>query len=161
MAGLLEAGKICNVHGLKGTVKIQPWTDSPEAFTWLEALFIDGKCYEIENASVQKNSVLVKLEGVNNVNDAELLRDKTVYCERDAFGELPQDTYFVTDLIGCEVFTDGTSLGRVSDVVWAGGADVYEIKGETTIYLPAIKENIISIDIKNKIIEAKLPEGLI
>lgn len=161
MGGLLEAGKICNVHGLKGVVKIQPWTDSPEAFTWLEALFIDGKNYAVESASVQKNNVLVKLSGIDNVSDAEKLRDKLVYCEREAFGQLPQGTYFVTDLIGCEVFTNGTSLGKVSDVVWAGGADVYEIKGETTIYLPAIKENIKSIDIKNKIIEAKLPEGLI
>ena len=161
MDGLLEAGKICNVHGLKGTIKIQPWTDSPEVFTWLEALLIDDKFYKIENASVQKSSVLVKLSGINSANDAEKLRDKIVYCERTALGELPQDTYFVTDLIGCEVFENGASLGKITDVMWAGGADIYEIKGESTIYLPAIKENIIKIDIKNKIIEAKLPEGLI
>ena len=76
--------------------------------------------------------------------------------------ELPEDTYYIADLIGCDVYEGEDLLGKVSDVFSAGGADLYEIKGKgASIYLPAIKENVLSVDIKNKIIKVKLPEGLI
>ena len=163
MNNLLQAGKICNTHGVKGYVKIIPWTDYPEVFEDFSHIYVDEKKYEVEKVSYKKASVLLKLSGVDTVSDAEKLKDKTVYCTKEELGDLPQDTYFVADLLGCFVYNNDVLLGKLKDVIPTGSADVYEIEDESRkcIYLPAIKENILSIDIAEKRIEVSIPEGLL
>ena len=109
------------------------------------------------------NTDYVENAGINEFEEIrEKLRDLIAYCSESQLDELPEDTYYIADLIGCEVYENDNLLGKVTDVFSAGGADLYEIKGKTNpIYLPAIKENVLSVDIKNKIIKVKLPEGLI
>ncbi len=159
----LEIGKVCNVHGLRGAVKVIPWTDYPEVFEEIESVIVNEKEYRISSVQYQKANVVLKLKGIDSVSDAENLRDCILKCHREQFEELPDDTYYVADLIDCSVFENDTMLGKVTYVMPNAGADVYEITSEEskTIYLPAVKENILSIDIKNKIIKVKLPEGLV
>jgi len=161
--GLLEAGKICNVHGVKGYLKILPWTDSPFVYENFESLIIDGEEYFIEDLRYHKNFVILKLEGIENANEAEKYKEKIVYCTRDDIGELDENSFFITDLISCAVVENGVTLGVVEDVINTGASDIYEIKTpqNSMFYLPAVKENIISVDIQNKIIDVKLPKGLL
>lgn len=162
MEKMLAVGKICNIHGVRGNVKLIPWTDFPEVFEELDYITVENIRYDIKEVKYQKSNIILKLAGVDTVEDAEKLRDLIAYCKESQLKELPENTYYIADLIGCEVFEDDNLLGKVSDVFSAGGADLYEIKGKgVPIYLPAIKENVLSVDIKNKIIKVKLPEGLV
>lgn len=159
----LEIGKICNVHGINGCVKLIPWTDFPEVIGKLKFIIVNGTEYKIKSVKYQKANTILKLEGVNCIEDAEKLKDCIAYCCREQLGELPGNTYYVADLIGCSVYEDENFLGKISYVIPSGGADLYEIKNGdgNEIYLPAIKENVLSVDIKNKIVKVKLPEGLL
>ena len=107
----LEAGKIVNTHGLRGEVKVAPWTDYPEVFEELDKLYLDdGTSFKIKSVKYHKSSVIVKLSGVDDVNVAERLKNKTVYVPREDMDNLADDTYFVVDLIGLEVFEDENYL---------------------------------------------------
>lgn len=163
MKEFLEAGKICNTHGLKGHLKIMPWTDSPYVYEDFEFLYIDNKEYCIEELRYQKNFVILKLKGIDDATKASEYKEKTVFCDKRDIGALNDDTYFVADLISCEIVEDGVVLGSVIDVINNGAADLYEIRqpDNTFFYLPAIKENILKVDIQNKIINVKLPKGLL
>ena len=162
MGKMLAVGKICNTHGVRGNIKLIPWTDFPEVFENIDYITVENIRYDIKDVKYQKSNIILKLQGIDTVEEAEKLRDLTAYCEETQFEELPEDTYYIADLIGCEVYEGENLIGKISDVFSAGGADLYEIKGKgAPIYLPAIKENVLSVDIKNKIIKVKLPEGLI
>ena len=162
MGKMLAVGKICNTHGVRGNIKLIPWTDFPEVFEDIDYITVENIRYDIKDVKYQKSNIILKLQGIDTVEEAEKLRDLTVYCEVTQLEELPEDTYYIADLIGCDVYEGENLLGKVADVFSAGGADLYEIKGKgAPIYLPAIKENVLSVDIKNKIIKVKLPEGLI
>ncbi len=159
----LEIGKVCNVHGLKGAIKVIPWTDYPDVFEEIGYVIANNKEYRISSVQYQKANVILKLKGIDSVSDAENLRDCILKCEKNQFDVLPEDTYFVADLMECDVYENDNLLGKVTYVMPNAGADVYEITSEDgkTIYLPAIKENVLSINIENKIIKVKLPEGLV
>lgn len=163
MQDILEIGMICNTHGVSGNIKLIPWTDYPEIFEDLDYIIINDVKYEIVDVKYQKANVILKFKGINTMEQAEKLKNFTAYCYKNQLADLEEDNYYIADLIGCEVYEEENVLGKVTDVIPAGGADLYEIKseGKSAIYLPAIKENILKIDIKNKIINVKLPEGLI
>ena len=159
----IEVGKIVNTHGLRGTLKVQPWADFPEIFEELPRVFCNDTEYKIISVSYQKNLVLLNLSGVNTINDAEKLKNSVLKAERSDMEELPDDTYYVTDLIGCTIFENDIEIGKVSDVIATGGVDLYEIKRKDNkpLYLPASKENILKVDIQSKTIHVKIPEGLL
>lgn len=162
MGKMLAVGKICNTHGVRGNIKLIPWTDFPEVFEELDYITVENIRYDIKEVKYQKSNIILKLQGIDTVEDAEKMRDLIAYCDESQLEELPENTYYIADLIGCEVFEEDNLLGKVVDVFSAGGADLYEIKGNgAPVYIPAIKENILSVDIKNKIIKVRLPEGLI
>lgn len=158
MKALLQAGKICNVHGLKGVIKIQPWTDFPEVFENFKYLIINDIRYKVNDVKYHKSSVLIKLKGIDSINDAQNLINLIAYCEKTDLA-LSDNTFFVADLIGCKVLEGEQEIGTLTQIITTGTADVYEIENEgNRIYLAAIKENILSIDINNKIIQVKIPE---
>ncbi len=146
----LEAGKIVTTHGIRGEVKVMPYTDVPELLCEFDRLFI-GKAHEeigVERARVFKSTVIMKLEGVDTPEAAEKLRNKLLYMHRDDL-ELDEDTYFIQDLIGMEVSDADTGevYGKLADVMQTGANDVYVIKGENREYLvPAIADVIVSTD---------------
>ena len=160
----LEAGKIVTTHGIKGEVKIMPYTDSPELLAEFDRLFIGKNKDEviIERARVFKNTVIAKIEGVDTPEAAEKLRNKILYMHRDDL-ELDDDTYFIQDLIGMEVkdADSGQVYGKISDVMQTGANDVYVIKGENREYLvPAIADVIVSTDVENDVMIIRPLDGL-
>ena len=161
----LETGKIVNIHGRRGEVKIMPWSDSPDFICEFDTLYVgrNKTPMNIENARVHKNMVLVKLEGVSAPEEADKLRNSIVYIDREDV-ELPEGTYFIADLIGLEVVDADTDrlYGTVSDIFNTGANDIYEVKcGEKKYYIPAIPQVIIDTDLEGKRITVRPPEGLI
>lgn len=160
----LEAGKIVNVHALKGEVKVMPWCDSAEFLCEFERLFLDGGDteLEIERARIFKNTVIMKFSGIDTVEQAEKLKNKVLYMWREDV-ELDDDCYFVQDLIGLEVYDadSGVLYGKITDVMQTGANDVYTIKGNGREYLvPAIPEVITDTDIDGGIMKIRPLDGL-
>lgn len=160
----LEAGKIVTTHGIKGEIKIMPYTDYPELLCEFDRLFL-GKNHEeinVERSRVFKNMVIAKLEGYDTPEAAEKLRNKILYMHRDDL-ELDEDTYFIQDLIGIEVYDadSGFVYGKITDVMQTGANDVYVIQGNDREYLiPAIPEVVITTDIDENTMTIRPLEGL-
>ena len=151
----LEIGKIVNVHGLKGEVKVYPWCDSPDFLCECDTLYTNkgSSSIVIEKARVQKNMVIMKIKGVDTVEDAQSMRNKVIYMNRDDV-ELEDGSYFIQDLIGLEVFDADTNAfyGTLVDVLETGANDVYTIRNEELhkeYLIPAIPDVVISTDIEN------------
>lgn len=164
----LEIGQIVNTNGLKGMVKVNPFTDDMMRFEELEDLYIQYKGnlkkVKIEQVRYQKNQVLLKLEGINSIEEAENYRNCYLKIHRKDTRNLEEDMYFIADLIGLEVYTKQNELlGKLDDVFSTGSNDVYVVKDQNgkQILLPAIKEVIKQIDLKNKKITVELINGLL
>ena len=154
----VEAGEIVNVHGLHGEIKVLPWVDSPEDLVDFERCRIARKDYEIELVRVQKTCALMKLVGVDTVEDAQKLRGKTVLLFRE---DIDDEVIFAAELIGVEVFEDGVKIGEISEVLDYPGNSVYVVKGEGKSYMiPAVKAFILNTDIDGNRMDVKLLEGM-
>lgn len=164
MENLLEIGQIVNTHGLRGDVKVMPWCDDPVIFHELAYVLIDGEEFEIQKSSLHKNAVLLKLKGIDHINDAENYRNKVLTIPREELGELPEGTYYICDLLGCNVETvDGRNLGKICDIIKTGSNDVYVVEDITKkqVLIPVIDEVIKSVSIDEKRIVIKPLKGLI
>ncbi|MGN0613056.1 MAG: ribosome maturation factor RimM, partial [Porcipelethomonas sp.] len=133
MKSFIETGKIVNIHGLKGEVKIVPWSDDPEFICEFDTLYCgrDRKAFEIESTRVHKAAVLAKLKGIDTPEAANALRNSIVYIDREDV-ELEEGTYFIADLIGLEVrdIDSGRLYGKVRDIFQTGANDVYELEND-------------------------------
>lgn len=163
-----EIGQIVNTFGIKGVVKVNSFTDDPLEFEKLKTILIEKSKklleFEIEEAKFHKNQVLLKLKGINDINEAEKYKGCYIKLPREKAKKLPENTYFIADLIGLEVYTDnGELLGKVDDIYNSGSADIYVIKNELgkQILLPGIKDVIKEIDVDNEKIIVHLIDGLI
>lgn len=164
MDKLLEIGKIVNTHGLRGEVKIQPWCDDAEVFEDIDYIIIDDKEYDILGVKYHKNSVILKLSGITDINEAEKYRNKTVFVTREMLGELPCGTYYICDLLGCSVKTVSERfLGKIDDVIKTGSNDVYSVRDENgkQFLIPVIDDVIKDVDIENKTVIIEPLKGLI
>lgn len=164
----LEIGQIVNTNGLKGLVTVNPFTDDITRFEKLDSVYIlyNNELIEknIEDVKYKKNQVLLKLKGIDTVEEAEKYRECYLKINRQDAMKLPRDTYFIVDLLGLEAYTTSNELlGKIDDVFSTGSNDVYVIKDETgkQVLLPAISDVIKKIDIENKKIIVELMEGLI
>ena len=164
----LEIGQIVNTNGLKGTLKVKPLTDDITRFEDLETIYIqkhkDLVEFRIQEIKYNKNMVLLKLEGIDDITEAEKYKNFYIKINREDAVELEDDSYFIVDIIGCEVYTESQELlGKVIDVFPTGSNDVYTVKNSEgkEILLPAIEDVIKDVDIKNKKIIIHLLEGLI
>ena len=161
-------GKIVNTHGIKGEVKVYPWADYPEFLEEFDCFFIQAnkmhyKAMYAEEVRCHKNTVLIKFEGIDTVEQARELIGKIVYLDRDEI-ELEEGTYFIEDLIGCRVINDETEedIGTVQAVDNFGASDVYTIlnaEGKEFMF-PAVDEFLVSTDIDKKEIRIKVIEGM-
>ncbi len=160
---LIETGKIVGTHGIAGDVKVQAWADSPDVLLDFEYIYIDGRRFDIEYAKIHKNNVLYKFYGIDNLNKAELLRNKVIYVERSFF-DLEDGEFFIKDLLTLSVFDADTGInyGTITDVLKTGANDVYQITDENGVIrmIPAIKDVIIETDIENKIMKIRPLNGL-
>ncbi|MBQ3139225.1 MAG: 16S rRNA processing protein RimM [Ruminococcus sp.] len=159
----LEAGKIVTTHGIRGEVKIMPYTDTPELLCEFDRLFIgkDKSELYIERSRTAKNMVIAKIEGIDTVEAAEKYRNKVLFMHRDDL-ELDEDTYFIQDLIDMEVqdADSGFVYGKITDVLQNGANDVYVIKGDREYLVPAIPDVVISTDIDSNIMQIRPLDGL-
>ncbi len=158
----LEAGKIVNTHGIAGEVKILPWADSPDFLLDFNTVYIDGRPVALLSARVHKNCVLARLEGVEDVNAAMRLRDKTVCIDREDV-ELEEGAFFLADIMGLEVrdADTGTFLGKIADILTPPASNVYVVKGgETEHMIPAVPEFIVETNVDEGFIRVRLIEGM-
>ena len=188
----IKIGKIVNAVGLKGEVKVYSYAGENDRFEKLDRIIAGSSqsgssqsgssqsggakraaCkkpqsdmeFEIEKVRYQKNMVILKLRGVDDRNQAEALKDMDVFITEDDLEELPDDTFYVRDLIGCQVvdINDGKKLGVVSDLIQNSAQDIYQIDlaegGQALI--PAVEQFIKNVDIENKTITVSLIPGLI
>lgn len=161
---LLEIGKVVNTHGIRGELKIQPWCDDPIIFNELDYFYIGGEKFDIKGCRLHKNCVLAAVSGINDINAAELLRNKIVTVEREALGELPEGTYYIADLLGLIVKTDdGRVLGEIEDVIATGSNDVYQVRreGKKPALIPVTDEVVKDVNIDGGYVTVTLMKGLI
>lgn len=159
----IKIGQIVNTVGLKGEVKIYSFAENLQRFENMNEIFVEEELFKIEKSRIQKNTVVLKLEKINSVEIAESYRNKFLYIPEDALEELPEDSYYIKDLVGLDVYDKhGDMLGYVSDIIKGPGQDLYEIEGlDKTFLLPGVKEFILEIDIAKKRIVVDPPKGLL
>ena len=168
MQEYLEVGQIVNTTGLKGLVRVMPFTDDIKRFEKLKSIYI-VKANELIEKEIQevryyKNMVVLKFKGIDTIEEAEKLKGLYLKIQRKDAVKLPKNTYFIADLIGLDVYSiDGKHLGKVDDIFPTGSNDVYVVKDSEgkQILIPAIKSVIKNIDLENKKIEVELIQGLI
>ena len=156
----IEAGRIVNTHGVAGEVKIEVWLDSPQFLKSFKRCFIDRREVKLLSARVHKGFLIVKLEGVEDVNAAMALKGRTVFIDR-ADARLPKGAFFLQDIIGASVGDEsGNEIGKLVDVMETPASNVYVVKGEREHLIPAVPEFILSTDADNGIITVHLIEGM-
>ena len=168
MEDLLQVGIITSTHGVRGEVKVYPTTDDPRRFRRLKEVVLDtGReklNLEIEGVKFFKQFVILKFKGLDNINDIEKYRQKSLYVTRKNAVRLQRDEYFIADLIGLKVQDeDGTELGTVKDVIETGANDVYEVEmaDGRSLLLPAIKQCILNVDVENGMMQVQVLDGLL
>ena len=166
MKQYLETAKIVATHGIRGEVRCQYFCDSADFLCEFDELYLDKngeKPVEIARAYPHKNVVIMKIEGIDTVEDAQKLIGKTLYMDRDDV-ELPEDVFYIQDIIGLTVkdIDSGEVYGKISDVYQNGATDVYSIKKEngTELMFPYIDEVVKKIDIEAGEMLIKPLEGL-
>ena len=156
----IEAGRIVNTHGVAGEVKIEVWLDSPQFLKSFKRCFIDRREVKLLSARVHKGFLIVKLEGVEDVNAAMALKGRTVFIDR-ADARLPKGAFFLQDIIGASVVDEsGNEIGKLVDVMETPASNVYVVKGEQEHLIPAVPEFILLTDADNGIITVHLIEGM-
>ena len=163
----LEIGKIINTHGLRGEVKILAWTDFPEDFERFSYALIKTsggeRKFNIDGVKYQKNNIIVKFREINSIEEAQKYKNAVLYLPKDELGELPENVYYVADLLECTVFSEnGEKIGILYDIFSTGSNDVYDIKRDNAknLLVPIIEGVVKSVDTEKKEIVIKIPEGL-
>ncbi len=163
---LTKVGKILNTHGIRGQLKILSLTDYNERFEELEWIYIEGnnKRFYIDNIKYRPRDILISLKGYDDINLVSPFKGKYLLIEEEQKRELPEDVYYISDIIGLDVYTDeGEYLGKVADILQAGSNEVYVIKQDSgrEIMIPAVKEFIPDISLELGRIVVKPIEGMI
>lgn len=153
----LEAGEIVTTHGVRGEMKVLPWSDGPDFLTNFRRVRISGQTYTVESCRIQKTCNLLKLCDIDTVEAAQLLRGKTVEIFRE---DAPKELIFAVELIGMRVVCDGMELGSITDVLDYPGNKVYVVEGQYTYMIPAVKEFVLSTDIESNEMHVKIIEGM-
>ena len=157
----LEAGRIINTHGIRGEVKVEPWTNSPRDLSFFRHFYIDGKPFRSVSSRVHRNFVILALEGISDIDSAIKLKNKIIYIDRDE-ASLSEGEYFLQDIIGLRVVDEesGAEIGTLTEVLDLPSSTVYVVKGEREILIPAVPEFIKIVDIEGGTVTVRLIEGM-
>lgn len=160
----LEIGQIVNTQGLKGEMRVDPWCDSPEFICRFNELYLEnGDIIKITRSRVQKNVAVIKVEGIDTIEQADTMRRTILYINRNDVN-LDDGVFFVQDILGCEVIDEKTRkcYGKVTDVLKTGANDVYQVTDdESKNYLiPVIDDVVISTDIDSGVILIRPMKGI-
>lgn len=167
MEQFLQVGAISSTHGIRGEVKVFPTTDDPARFKKLKKVLLDtGKErleLEIQSVKFFKQFVIVKFRGIDNINDIEKYKGKSLMVPREDAVQLEEDEYYIADLIGMEVYTDGGRFGTLKDVMETGANEVYIIDSDEhgEVLVPAIHDCILDVDVEKQTMKIRLMDGLI
>ncbi len=153
----IDAGEIVTTHGVRGEMKLLPWTDGPDFLLDFDRVQIEGKDYKIQDCRIQKTCNLIKLQGIDTMEDAQAMRGKTVRIYRE---EVPEGLIFADELKGMEVYCEDTMIGLIVDVLDYPGNSVYVVKGEREYMIPAVKAFILNTDMEANRMDVKLLEGM-
>ena len=153
----IEAGEIVTTHGVRGEVKVLSWLDSPEMLCEFDRCRIEGREYAMDAVRVQKTCNLVKLRGVDTMEDAQKLRGKTMELYRE---DISDELIFASELVDVEVYADGACIGKIKEVLDYPGNSVYVVQGEREYLIPAVKEFILSTDLERNQMQVKLLKGM-
>ena len=152
----IEASEIVTTHGIHGEVKVLPWVDGPEVLPDFDRCRIGGKEYRME-CRVQKTCNLVKLSGVDTVEQAQALRGKVLELYRE---DIDDDVIFAAELMGVEVFCAGEKLGKIVDVLDYPGNSVYVVRGKHEYMIPAVKQFVLNADMEANRMDVTIIEGM-
>ena len=150
----LRVGQVVRAHGVRGDVKLIPLTDDPARFRAIKTAYLETTAgayapVAVSDARIAPEAVLLHIEGVDTVEQAEALKNRYLCVSREDAVKLKKDTYFVVDLIGCDTFdTNGKAYGKLTDVLETGANDVYEINGGTLL-VPALKKVLHEVDVEH------------
>ena len=153
----IEAGEIVTTHGVRGEVKVLSWLDSPEMLCEFDRCRISGREYVMDSVRVQKTCNLVKLRGVDTMEDAQKLRGKTMELYRE---DISDELIFASELVDVEVYADGACIGKIKEVLDYPGNSVYVVQWEREYLIPAVKEFILSTDLERNQMQVKLLKGM-
>jgi 16S rRNA processing protein RimM len=164
---LFAVAQIVGFFGVKGYLKIFPLTHTPERLSKLSVIKVGLKAesihtQEVEDVEFQHKTILLKLKGIDDRNNAEQFIHHYIFVEKDELVKPPKGLWFIHDILGCEVFTeDGTKVGTVQDIQKISSNDIWEIRnGEQSFLFPAVKEFIKKVDLKKRHIRISPPDGL-
>ncbi len=168
MEDMLQVGVIASTHGVRGEVKVFPTTDDAKRFKRLKEVILDtGKeriTLEIEGVKFFKQFVILKFKGIDNIDDVQKYRQKSIYVTRQNAVRLGRDEYFIADLMGLRVVDEeGQELGVLKEVMETGANDVYviEMTDGRELLLPAIKQCVLQVSVEEGFVKVHILEGLL
>ncbi|MBR5093701.1 MAG: 16S rRNA processing protein RimM [Oscillospiraceae bacterium] len=156
----IPAGRIVNTHGVLGEVKIEVWLDSPQFLRRCGRVFLDGRERKILSGRAQKQFLLAKLEGVEDLNTAMALKGREVQIAR-ADAPLPRGGFFLQDILGARVVDEeGRPVGVLTEVLERPASNVYVVQGETEHLIPAVPAFVLATDVEAGVVTVRLIEGM-
>lgn len=158
---LIEVGQIVNTHGVRGELKVQPWCDVPEQFLDFTTLYLDGQPVQPESVRLHKGTVLLMLSGVDDMDAALHLKNKTLSVHR-ADLHLPEGRYLNAELIGLTVLdaVTGAEVGTIRDVLIYPANNVLVVRGEKEYLIPAVPAFIEKTDLDAGTMTIRMMKGL-
>ncbi len=167
MEDLLQVGVITSTHGIKGEVKVFPMTDDNRRFKKLKECMLQYKeewiPVKVQGARFFKNMVILKFEGIDNINDVEQYKQCGIFVDREHAVKLEQDEYFIADLLGIQVDReDGSPLGELTEIIPTGANDVYVVTdaNQKEWLFPAIKDCILKVDMEKRRMTVRMMKGM-
>lgn len=159
----IECGKIINTHGVRGAIKLESWCNSPAELAKLKKIYLaDSGEYtakKVKKASVFKQFVIMELDGLTDIDEALLLKNKTVYAARKDF-KLAKGEYFICDIIGLDVIDaeSGKVYGKLKETINRGASDIYVVDTPTgERMMPAVSEFVDRVDVEKGIYVKVIP----
>lgn len=160
----IKVGQVVNVVGLKGELKVYHYSDYKERFEELSKIYLENTLHKISGVRYMKEMVILKLQGIDDRTEAEKHKGENIYIDQEDKRVLPEDSYYIFDLIGLQVMEEnGNTLGVISDVIQNTAQDLYEVERENKgkFLIPAVDEFILKIDMNSRTMTVKLIEGLL
>ncbi len=161
----IKIGRIVNAVALRGEVKVYNYSGYRERYEELKQIFVEDKEYEIEKVRYQQHMVILKLSGVDDRNGAEAMKNKDIFITEDDLLELPEDTFYIRDLIGLSVIDveNSETIGTIKDVLQPSSQDIYVVKrtnGKDAM-IPVVSEFVKEVSIEEGYVKVHLIEGMI
>lgn len=160
----IKIGRIVNAVALRGEVKVYNYAGYRERYEELARIIVDDTPYEIEKVRYQQHMVILKLSGVNDRSAAEAMKNRDVFITEDDLRELPENTFYIRDLIGLSVIDDDTEavIGTIKDVLQPSSQDIYVVKrpAGSDVMIPAVSQFVRRVSIEEGFVRVHLIEGM-